>query len=151
MKRRINNEDYHAIQANIEQIESVQINIKELIDGINERISTMLQESTIGGCTLGELIDQEKKETESLHEKLEHIAGENEDYLLERSDTWHESENCDLYNEWLEEWLDTQIDLDNREVIYSVDGNGLENIFELEIEALIPDQIELPDQSPEGN
>lgn len=150
MKRRIENEDYHAIRANIEQIESVQTNIKELIDGINERISTMLQESTIGSRTLRDLIDREKKETDSLNDKLEHIAGENEDYLLECSEAWHESDNCDLYNEWLEEWLDTQIDLDNREVIYSVDGNGLENIFELEIQVLIPDEIELPDQSPEG-
>ena len=138
--KKIKNKDYDDLK---QQVEELNTNIKrmsgfkeELQKFVNQKIS----EFKVDGMTLEELSESHNAKLEDANSMVQNLTGAIDDYISERSDNWHDSDNGVATQDWLLHWQEFESSLEQ-----------IVNFDEVDVQFDVPDleEFELPPQERE--
>lgn len=147
--RTIKKEQYSALEEAHGEVYRAKVAIHQMVESINQQIESILENYTDDeGRTLNEALQNFKEKRDELSELVQEVVAQQEDYISERSEDWHDSESGESYQEWATEWEEFGDDLSTAEVEISVYDNISEEVdFGLDMEE--PEEDEIPTKSPQ--
>jgi|GEM_PF-5397427 len=114
--KKINNKAHQEIAERIEKLNSNLEQVANFKDELEEYMRAKVAEFKVDGLTLEEFTDKHNELLENTHSLVTEQTGKIDCYMADRSDNWHDTENGEATQEWLEELqclesvLESQVD-----------------------------------------